>query len=151
VLIAGIGVAGYAAWRGPLALRLFLLFSAITLAAGLLAPNLGPGEHLKPDFAAVAWERMLASSSGSRYFIVPVFAFLAALVWSMRPGNPRTVRTAAAVFLAAASVGIAADFRRPPYPNAGWHEKAAAFDAAPPGTRTEFPLDPPGWSMTLTK
>jgi hypothetical protein len=49
------------------------------------------------------------------------------------------------------AVGIRLDWKYPSLPPTDFYQVAERFGHAPTGTVAEFPLQPPGWKMTLVK
>jgi len=134
--------AGFAAWRGPFELRLFLLYTTLAFVAFLAWPIPSP-------ITVPHWE-LMAQPSHHRYFIAPIFGLFLVLVW-MASRGPRGLQAAAAGLLGAAVLfGVVRDWREPPHPDYRFAEYAAKFARAEPGQRVQIPF-PPSWSIILTK
>lgn len=131
----------WAAWRGPLEIRLLLLWAAFLVVAVFAAKGLGsPGG---------GW--MESIGYGDRYRILPSFVLLAVLVWLV--GRARGWRKAIPIVLVAATLLVAGplDWIYPPFRDYHFQQQARAFDRSPPGTEMVFRLNPAPWSMTLVK
>lgn len=139
--LAGVATLAYALWRGPLELRAFILFSWIVLAASLMHPQVSVADPQWP---------VLANAAATRYWLFPMLAFFAALVWLLGD-RMRLIRTAAALALIASAAGVALDWRWPARVDYRFPERARAFEAAAPGATVVIPINPPGWRMRLVK
>lgn len=148
--ILGIAVFAVGAKRGPWQLRYLLAFAGMNFMTSLLAPNIGRTAGAA-DYAERAWPTLLASSSGSRYWFLPILALLTTAFWLTAKKNPRAMRALGTAMLCVATVGIAADFRDATVPDLGFPRQAAAYAALRPGEVIVIPLNPPGWEMELTK
>jgi hypothetical protein len=139
--IAGLLVAT-AVVCGPNIYRLFILFAALQLTAALASPA---GPMTEPQ-----WQMMTQPGYDGRYFFLPMLAWFASLVVlaSMRW---RIARTIAIVLMAPCVIGIFGDWNQHVTRQAGFEEGARAFDRADAGAQMTFPINPDGWSMTLTK
>ncbi len=139
----GVAVLLYALRYGPLELKLFISFAAILFAACLARPLAAdPGEQ---------WELMMGAGHFTRYYFFPMLAFLAALIWLVRPQQGRGVRYAALAILLLLPVGIFRDWYYPPFADLDFPAFAEAFKQSTPGTKCTILLNPPGWEMQLTK
>jgi hypothetical protein len=134
--------AGFAAWKGPFELRLFLLYTALAFAAFLVWPIPSP-------ITVPHWE-LMAHPSHHRYFVAPMFALFLVLVW-MASRRPRALQAAAVGLLGFAVLfGVVRDWQEPPHPDFRFADYAAKFARAAPGQRVQIPF-PPNWSIILTK
>jgi hypothetical protein len=131
--------------RGPLPLRLLIVFSGIVLLGALRAPMIAG--------AASQWV-LLTRVTGSRYWAFPILAMLWCLVWMAFQSafDPtRLSRRGAQALLALLLVGVAHDWRMAPLTDEHFAESAARFEAAPPGAVVDLPEYPDGWVMRLVK
>ncbi|MCX6968777.1 MAG: hypothetical protein NTV93_01310 [Verrucomicrobia bacterium] len=140
-LAAGLLVVG-ALVHGPQIYRLFVLFASLQLAAALVSPQISMTEP--------QWLSMTLPGCGGRYFFLPMLAWFASLVVlaSMRW---RIARIIAIVLMALSVIGIFGDWNQHVSRQAGFEAAARAFDRADAGAQMTFPINPDGWSMTLTK
>ncbi len=128
--------------RAPLELRLFLLYAAIVLGLGLASPVVSD--------TLPQWRAMTLPGIGQRYYLFPLLAFGATLVWLLTQHIAwRTVATLA--LLCVALVAAPHDWSYPAYTNLHWSSSVARFDAAAPGSLVTLPINPPGWSLQLLK
>jgi hypothetical protein len=81
-----------------------------------------------------------------------MLAWMCVVVW-FAVGQRLWIGRIAALALISLSlaVGVRLDWRYPSLPTSGFYQAVERFDQAPAGTRMEFPLEPPGWKMTLYK
>jgi hypothetical protein len=135
-LLAGV----FAAQGGSPELRLMLAFGGAMLAMALAHP------------LDASWQDLTRYPYGDRYYVVPQFAALAAVVWCAIRSPTLIIRIAAIAVLAACAYTIPSQWRYPPLPTTRFAAQAAAFERSPRGTRMVFPLAPgPPWTMTLVK
>jgi hypothetical protein len=127
----------------PLAMKLFLHFSTVLLAACLISPTAGTLVNVTP------WE-VLARGSGARYYLLPTLALAWAILSSTRSRN-RALKSVSFILVCVLCVGIPYRWRHFPYPDAHYAEYAARVEAASPGTAITIPQCTPGWNLTLVK
>jgi hypothetical protein len=141
IAVAGLASGLYAAFRGPLVLKLFLLFAGLSFAAVFVGKQNGPD-------AATVYE---IPGLGGRYYFLPMLAWLSVVVWmALTRGAP--IRVVGVLLLAATIfVAVPGDWVYPAYVHTGFYKAARSFEAAPSGTRQVFTINPPGWDLTLTK
>jgi hypothetical protein len=98
------------------------------------------------------WPGLMSAAADSRYFVIPQFAAIAALVWACGY-NRHTgwIIPLAAVFLYMCVIAIPNDWEYAPFGKTNFAHQASQFEHAPVGTRMTIPIEPPGWSMTLLK
>jgi len=146
--VLGIFLTAYALVKSTFELRLFIIFAGLILAAGLLSPTL-------TDTSKPVWETLYNSSAGIRYWLIPMCAFLAILVWGVTKRNPVVVRSLSGILLASMIFGISFDWRHWELGDLNFPAAVINFRNAPAGRKVLFPLNPPGWSkepwMELTK
>jgi hypothetical protein len=140
----GLPVTGYAFWKGRSELRLLLVFAGLTYAASLANPT---------DFSPLGrWYALSIAGSGSRYFYLPMLAWMCVIVWFALGQRVLVLRAVAvALLVVSVAVGIRLDWTYPEQPSSGFYQAAQRFQAAPPGTAVDFPIEPTGWRMTLVK
>jgi hypothetical protein len=126
--------------RAGAELRLFLAFAALQFVMALAHPQ------------GVSWPQMTLASNSGRYFIIPGLAVAATLVWACAPARGPLIRPVTiGLLLFAAVVTIPTEWSYPAYKRTNFASKATTFEHSPPGTTTEFALNPNGWSMTLIR
>lgn len=128
--------------HGPNIYRLFVIFAALQLAAALVSPA-GP-------MAEPQWQMMAQPGYDGRYFFLPMLAWFASLV-VLASMPSRIARAGAGLIMILSAAGICGDWIQPISRQVGFEEAARAFDRADAGTQMSFPINPDGWSMTLTK
>lgn len=129
----------YALRKAPIQVGLFVLFGCLVFISSLASPIL---THTP--------EELLIPRNGTRYWFIPMCAFMAILIWNTLQGS-RVVKILSGIFLATCLFGIVLEFRRPPFKEYSWEQNVQKFQQLPQGQPMEIPLNPRGWSMTLIK
>lgn len=145
-LVIGLAIVGYALWRGPLPLKLFIFYSYLSLALAMIHPVASFGaEHPQ-------WQLLLTPGVANRYYFFPMLAFFAALIWIAANALPyaKLARYAAIGVLALLPIGIVRDWRYKPFVDYNFKAFAADFDRAAPGTTFSIPINP-DWQLVLIK
>lgn len=149
VLLAGIvtmlaiALFVYAFWRGSLALRSFILFASLLLAASLAFPTPNPtNDH---------WGPMQAPGAAGRYWYIPGLALMSALLWLMGKERPAMLRAIAAALVCCMLVGATRHWQFASLRDLQFASYAQQFKRLPSGSSTEIPINPPGWSVKLIK
>ncbi len=145
ITIGGVAAILYAVWRGPIELKLFILFVSLVFGAVLADPLV--------SLTGTQWEILGVPGAGNRYFFLPTIAFLAALLWlAADSGMPRkSIRRAAVTALLVLPVGIGTDWHYKSFVDLHFPAYARTFEEAAPGTHLTIPINPPNWSMELSK
>jgi hypothetical protein len=141
--LLGSALMAYVFWRGNVAVRCFLVFTALQLAASLISPLASATE---PQW--IALERPGATH---RYWMLPEVAVSVAVVVMAATVRARIVR---GVFAALVVVMVLVDlvhWRVAPLPDLRFADSAAAFAALPVGQTLRIPIPPPKWTFVLTK
>ncbi len=134
----------YALVKGPLELKLFLVFGLAIFAASLITPT-------KAALSYPILKVLSRSTDGIRYWFIPMLSFASALVWGLSRSNRRAIRFVCALFLCFSIFGIVLDFRHHPYPDNNFGLYVEKFLLLPKGERLSIPITPPGWQMELVK
>jgi hypothetical protein len=145
ILLAGGGLllAALALRRGSPLLRLAAFAASALFAAALASPQVRLDEP--------QWLAMTRPGAGQRYYLVPMLVWIGMLL-TLAAAPQRAPRLLARGLLCAACIGIVGDWHPPKMGRTDFVDRARAFAVAPPGTRAEFPLHPPGASpMVLVK
>jgi len=129
--------------KAPLELRLFVLYASLLFVAALLFPLGKPNDP--------QWPLMLIPGVGGRHWFIPMLAFLSVLVWSLRKSSSRISRTLAVLAFVMMVPGIILDWQYPAFKDLNFREHVYRFESAPIGTQATIPINPPGWTMVLTK
>jgi hypothetical protein len=140
--LAGTAVLVYCASKGPLELRLFILFAVLILAASLRSPLV---DRTQPQWP------ILASVPGIRYWFFPMLAFIWALVWSFASSELKAIQVPCGISIFVFLFGVARDWRYPPYTDQHFRERAKEWESMAPGTVATLPIYPDGWTFRLTK
>jgi hypothetical protein len=140
----GLAIILYALRCAPAELKLFILFGFGGLLMCLLRPLAGP-----PDRSQWAW--LCIPGHGNRYYFLPMLSFLAALLWIAVDRSHRKLRYLGVTLLVLLPIGIYQDWSYPKYKDLDFKKYAAQFDSAPSGTKMTIPINPPGWTLDVTK
>lgn len=140
VVSIGVIVELYVLWKGPLAFKAFILFSFWILGVSLISPTT----------ASPQWPN-LVGASGIRYWFFPMLAFMASALWMLSQKNIVPLRVAASLLLVVMVFGMIQDWGHTRPVDFHFADYAKTFSEQPAGTRFAIPLNPPGWSMVLTK
>lgn len=143
LLVGGVtcGVLIFTLLRGPIALRLFVAFSMLSLAAALLSP--------KAAASGPQWMGLIPPGHGNRYFVLPGFAFVLSLLWLVNYRSPN-LRGAKLILVGIFAGGVISDYRLPPRIDYNYTAQVADFERLPSGTTGSFQI-PPGWYIQLIK
>jgi hypothetical protein len=123
-------------------LRLFIVFSAMLLAAALRSP-LAAGLQRQWEF--------LATSTGGRYWFFPMLAVSWSLVWCATQSASKPCQILGLIGLAAMLCGEVRDWKYPPFPDKHFPLYVNQFAAAPPGRPVTIPICPEGCNIELIK
>jgi hypothetical protein len=146
LLLGGAVLLAIAFRRGPLELRLFIVFGILMCTASLLRPQGSPNE---PQWKVLVEAEL---SGGARYWFVPTVVFIVALVSLTSKDAPRFARIAAFTLLALTPIGMLRDWRYFPWWETGFRASLPAYEAAPPGTTVDIPALPDkNWTLHLKK
>lgn len=133
LLAAGLGVAVLA--RGPPLVRYSLLFAVPLFGAALLRPQI--------SMTLPQWPLMLIPGIGTRYFFIPMLAWLG-VVFTLAAGYVAWLRWVGIALLATFVVGFGSDYFYPARPRTDFDKQARLFAGAAPGTVMAFPVLPQG-------
>lgn len=134
----------YAAVKASLEIKLALLFGAAIFVVSLLSPT---GDFSQTS-ALVIFSR---SSSGIRYWLIPMVASIAAFVWCATRARNKCIKYACGTLLFASVIGVVADFRHANRFEVSLMSAEQELKVAASGDHVVIPITPPGWKMTLIK
>lgn len=135
---------GYCLWKGPLQLKMLILFACATLAAALLKPQVSTDEP--------QWLVLMRAGFGNRYYIYLITALIVAAIWAASKSKSKFFRVVGIVFVAGFIVrGIPQDWFFAPYENFRWADQVKTFEAAPSGQPFRLRIAPGPWEMELIK
>jgi hypothetical protein len=129
--------------KSPMAMKLFLFFSAGVFAAGLINP-------FEWDHPTIPVWQVYAGLAGLRYWFYPTLAFAWSLLYGFR-SHIAPVKLISATLLCLMCFGIIRNWHQPAYSETHFSESVKRFKAAPPGTVITIPEYPQGWNMQLIK
>jgi branched-subunit amino acid transport protein len=138
----GITLIAYSVKNGSKIFRSFLCFSVVILIAALVAPQVTMSE--------CQWDAMKMPGGGGRYFLIPILAWIMALLTVVRC-KQQLVSTIAMVLLCSLGIGVISDWKHTPHIRNNFYTLAQEFDYSTVGTKMTFPINPEGWSFTLIK
>ena len=139
-VLLGIAIEVYAFLKASYQWKAFLIFANCILAVSLVTPTT----------ASPQWPNLL-TSGGVRYWFFPMLAFIAGVVWLVEAENPQIVRRAGGVLMTFMLFGIVQDWVHPRLVDLHFQQDVRRFAKAPPGSTFIFPLNPPGFVMSLKK
>ena len=140
----GLALLLYVLFRGPVGLKLYILFAFAVFMLCLARPLAGPPERAQ-------WDWLCVPGVGNRYYFLPMLAFLAVLLWiAAGTAAPRMLRYLVVTLLLLMPIGIFQDWLYPPFKDFHFQDYAAQFEHAAPGTPITIPINP-DWKMELTK
>jgi hypothetical protein len=143
VAIGGTAIVAICFVKSAVEMKLFLLFSAMLLAASLISPWAHPP-------AGVSVWKLMSGASGIRYWFFPTLAFAWSLLWCLR-SRVAPLKVVSASLLILMCIGILRDWRHPAFQDLHFAEYVRRFEAAPVGTTVTIPVNPIGWDMRLVK
>jgi hypothetical protein len=130
------------ALKGTFEHKLFVLYAALILGA-TLRTSTGNG-------GMPSWPSLGTAGMGGRYWFVPMLAFLVTLVWLAGGGHKSAIRISAAALLLLFPIGAFLDWRYRPFEDLHWTDFATKVRSSPPGGSVVTPINPPGWTVTLS-
>lgn len=139
----GLAVLTYVFLRGSMEVRCFLLFAAILLAASLAKPLASATEP--------QWVALQRQGSTHRYWLMPELAVAVAVVWLAAKAPNRIARAVSVALVCVMLIVDVAYWRLPGLTDLHFDTYVAAFKALPIGAHIQIPINPPGWSLELTK
>lgn len=140
-LVAGAVLAGWILWKGSLEMRCLVLFGATLTAASLGSPiTVTNGEQ---------WPAMLLGA-GERYWFLPKLVLAIILLWAAVQGS-KWMRAGGFPVLLGLLVCCVAGWHIAQWKGVHFRAYIHVFDALPVGAQLTFPIDPPPWTMVLTK
>lgn len=143
--LLGLAVLLYALRYAAIELKVFILFAAGVLTLALVSPLAGPPS--RPQ-----WDWLSVPACGNRYYFMPMLAFLISLLWmATRNPSPKIPRLVALAMLFLLPIGIWQDWNYPRFVNYHFRRYAAEFERSPSGTEVTIPINPPDWTMKITK
>ncbi|MBR0646881.1 hypothetical protein [Plastoroseomonas hellenica] len=130
--------------RGPVPLKLLIIFAAMVLAASLASPQISMDRE--------QWPALALGPDGSRYSFFPLIAWIAVIGWlAVGPVTVPLRVVGLALMAALMMVAIPRSWALPPFEDFGFARHAEAFTAAAPGTAVQIPINPAGWVMVLLR
>jgi hypothetical protein len=134
----------YTLWKGPVAIRLTMLFSGLLMFSFLFQPSTS-GFHLAGISATTV-------GNSGRYFLAPMVAWLVSLVWMMWRGALPFKVVASVLVAAVCLLAVPSDWQYNPYTDFGYQTNVDKFNELPAGRSYDFTLNPhEQWKMKLIK
>lgn len=146
----GLAIIVYALLKAPDELKLFTLFAGLNFFASLIASSAVVTESKS------TWE-VLSEANGIRYWLIPMLAFMATLIWGARKTNPFVVRWIAIFFLSCMILFSIKNYRHsinykyPSYIDFHYRDEVKTFLNLPKGEEMSIPINPSGWTMNLVR
>jgi hypothetical protein len=144
ICLLALPIVVYAAWRAPLALRMFDLTALGVATSGLAAPLVSNTGN--------AWAIMTVTRAGERYFLLAQVAWVITVLWAAtRLPRPWVQRTALAACAVTFGSGLITAWRYQPFQDYHWAQEAREITTATPGTKLVLPIPPGGgWAVDIT-
>ncbi len=142
IAIGGILVAGYAVWKGPLELKLFVSFACLVFVSVTRRLHCDPGWN---------WQAMMDPAFAVRYWYIPRLAILAILVWLLGRNQRIWIRSMALAAIVCIASAAFTHWKYAALTNYDWPRYAHLLERAPRGTIVSIPVNPPGWKIAVVK
>lgn len=139
ITAAGVAAVAYVMWTSRMQMKLFIFYGLLVFLSSLFFP--------KVDLDTF-WRLLLLSDN--RYLFFPTLVFLSTLIW-IALCAPHKLRYAAGLALLFLPLGMYRDWKYPQLQDLHFCRYAATLECAPKGASLVIPINPPGWTMTLTK
>lgn len=145
IFIISIGIILFAVWKSNLELKLLILFSILLLIAALSSPMVST---TNPQ-----WPLMANSSTGARYFFIPLVTWAITLIWFFSQLQNKKIKLIILIITGLSLVNvIKADFKLKPLKEKEFYKHAEIFSTLPTGTKYAIPSNPgKGWDIILIK
>ena len=144
IFLLGIFVLVWAAIKGPVRLRLFLLFTGLVYASALLKPM---ASATQPQ-----WAVMMLPGNAMRYWFLPMLGFLISILFLFAKKNPRPVKFLGFCVLLIMLYGMKYEWVYDSWPNLSFATYAHKFEQLAPGETIKIPIMPETWrKMKLIK
>lgn len=133
----------YALLKAPFQLKLFIFFSSLIFVSSLISPTGLPKDH--------ELEFLSRSTTGMRYWLIPMLSFLVILFWGLSKKNLLIIKIISAMFLMTVIYGVIVDFHHPKLIDYQLEKEIEKFENLSSGSRAFIPINPYGWEMELIK
>ena len=144
VVVAALAVTAWIFRHGSLEMRCALLFTALMLAASLASPVVVVG-------GAEQWPTMMMPGVGERYWFIPRLMLVVAVLWIATQRVSKWARAAGAAMMLAILISSAIHWHLVRAPGMYWDPYLHVFNALPVGAQLKIPINPPPWTLLLTK
>ena len=124
-------------------LKSFLVFSGLILLISLAKPMASLSQN--------QWYILSLPGAGTRYWFIPMLAFVFCLVFLLKKQNSIYIRLLSIILFAIMSVGVVWDWSHHEWEDLHYVEYAEKFEQLPVGEEFKIPIHPKGWEMTLIK
>lgn len=142
-LVAGLALLLYCAIKGPLWLKVFILFGTLTMAIVLATIKATPLYDV--------WAALSMPTVGKRYWFFAICAWVASILWLSFDAKNKFMKALGIIMLGALMIiGLPQGWRLPKSPDNDFAGHVRQFEALPKGTTYRFPINP-GWYFDLTK
>lgn len=128
----------YAMYKGPVQLKLAIIFGVMIFGASLVSPTLPKGQNS-------AFSVLFESTGGARYWLIPMMIFVFVIIWSTLKGRWIPIRIAGVLFLISMMVGLVTDFRHPQLVNLEFERHVQGLNNIPVGSYGVIPINPYTW------
>lgn len=143
IFVGGTAFVAFACLRGPIELRLLVLFAGLTTLATL--------DRVYAQAGLASWEALVAPAAGVRYWYFGILTLVVCTVWAVSQNTHLIARASGVLLLGLIlAVGVRSDWSFPTYADNHFATYASKFEHLPYGAALTFPINP-GWQVTLTK
>lgn len=140
----GMCLIAYAFIRGPIWLKYAITFGVLSIAAMLVSVQ---------DVSGLSvWQGLTNPTGGQRYWYIPIVVWLMVLIWAAFKAKFKLVQgIAIALLIIFLYVGVYQGWQMKPQPDTHFRATASKFNSLPKGQWITFPINPPGWTVTVQK
>ncbi len=142
-LVAGFALVSYCLVKGPLWLKVFIMFGALTVTIVLFTIKATPLYDV--------WAALSMPSIAKRYWFFAICAWFASILWLVLAAKSKLAKVCGIILLSLmVFIGIPQGWRLPSRPDNNFPAHANNFESLPKGTKYTIPINP-GWYLELTK
>lgn len=136
IFFVGVTVIWIAVKKGSSALRLFLLFAGLILAASLYSPM--------ASTKIPQWQVMISPGAATRYWVIPIIAYLISIIFIFTIKNTYT-KIFSSILLCILIISIANNWKFNAWQNLHFVNYARKFPTVPIDAVFEIPSQPLNW------
>lgn len=142
IVVAGSSIAVYTLMKGPVELKVFVVFAGLVIVSAIRRLHCLPGWD---------WPSMMTVDYAIRYWFVPRLVVLATLVWMTGRDRPKWARAASAMAILLLTSFAIRHWQYSASSYQDFRRYASDFEHTAKGTQFSIPVNPPGWRIILVK